>query len=190
VTGRVGNCRNQNRQLSRMETAKGHYCGGLLAVRNLGILRRTVLARGPTLDRDRCDTGSLVFVNESDTVASCLANERIKNCHHEENRSTANAHEYNRSDHVKHDVWGVVLHFMRATLLGGFLLPNERQSLRVSLTKKVPLAFLISVSYPAQVRLRAAGDRGSEELLTTYSTVRLCCFEEPPKDPASRLGRD
>jgi hypothetical protein len=74
-------------------------------VRNLGRLRRTVLARGLTLDRDRRDTGSLVFVHESDTVASCLANESIKNCQHEENRSAANAHEYNRSDHPKHDIW-------------------------------------------------------------------------------------
>ena len=71
-----------------------------------------------------------------------------------------------------------------------FLLPNERQSLCVSLTEKVPFAFFISVSYPAQVRLRAEGDRGSEKLLTTYSSVRLRCFEEPPTDPASRLGRD
>jgi hypothetical protein len=71
-----------------------------------------------------------------------------------------------------------------------FLLRNERQSLCVSLAKKVPFAFLVSVSYPGQVRLRAAGDRGSKKLLTTYSTVRLRCFEEPPKDPASRLGRD
>ena len=82
-----------------METANGHYSGGLLAARNLGILRRTVHAREPTFDRDRRDTGSLVFVHESDTVASCLANESIKNCQHEENRSAANAHEYNRSDH-------------------------------------------------------------------------------------------
>jgi hypothetical protein len=78
---------------------------------------------------------------------------------------------------------------MRATVVGGFLLPNERQILYVSLTKKVPFAFPISVSLPKQLRLRAAGDRGSENLLTTYSTVRLGCFEEPPKDPASRLGR-
>ena len=88
-----------------METANGHYSGGLLAVRNLGILRRTVHARGPTLDRDRRDTGSLFFIHESDTVASCLANESIKNCQHEENRRAANAHEYNRSDHLKHDIW-------------------------------------------------------------------------------------
>jgi hypothetical protein len=59
----------------------------------------------------------------------------------------------------------------------------------VSLTKKVPFAFLISVSYPGRVRLRAAGDRGSENLVTTHSTVRLRCFEEPPKDPASRSDR-
>jgi len=57
------------------------------------------------------------------------------------------------------------------------------------LLKKIPFAFLISVSYPGQVRLRAADDRGSETLLTTHSTVRLRCFEEPSKDPASRLGR-
>jgi hypothetical protein len=105
VTGCVGKCRNQNRQSSRMETAKGHYSGGLLAVRSLGILRRTVHVRRATLDRDGCDTGSLVFVNESDTVASCLANESIENCQHEENRSAANAREYNRSDHIKHDIW-------------------------------------------------------------------------------------
>jgi hypothetical protein len=61
--------------------------------------------RGPTLDRDRRDTGYLVLVNESDTLASCLANESIKNCQHEENRSAANAHEYNRSDYIKHDIW-------------------------------------------------------------------------------------
>ena len=52
------------------------------------------------------------------------------------------------------------------------------------------VAFLISVSLPKQVRLRAAGDRGSKKLLTTYRTVRLGCFEEPPQDPTGRLGRD
>ena len=89
---RIDNCRE-------WRPPKRHYSGGLLVVRSLGTLRRTVHARRPTLDRDRCDTGSRIFVNESDTVASCLANESIENSQHEENRSAANAREYNRSDH-------------------------------------------------------------------------------------------
>ena len=95
---RIDNCRESGQP-------KRHYSGGLLAVRGLGILGRTVHARRPTLDRDRCDTGSFVFVNESDTVASCLGNESIENFQHEENPSAANAREYNRSDHIKHDIW-------------------------------------------------------------------------------------
>jgi hypothetical protein len=79
---------------------------------------------------------------------------------------------------------------MRATLVGGFLLPNERQSLCVSLTNEDTVCVPYLSFFPGQVRLRAAGDRGSEKLLTPYSTVRLRGFEEPPKDPASRLGRD
>jgi hypothetical protein len=105
VAGRVGKCRNQNRQLSKMGTAKAVLewrSTGSSQSRNLG---RTVHARRPTLDRDRYDTGSRVFVNESDTVASCFANESIKNCQHEENRSAANAPEYNQSDHIKQDIW-------------------------------------------------------------------------------------
>jgi hypothetical protein len=90
---------------------------------------------------------------------------------------------------VKPNIWASYC-ISRETLVGGFLRRNERQSLCVSLTKKVWFAFLIAVSCPGQVRLRAAGDRGSGKLLTTCSTVRLRGFEEPPKDPARRLGRD
>ena len=94
---RIDNCRE-------METAKAALQWRSTGLRSLGISRRTVHVPRPTLDRDRRDSGSLVLVNESVMVASCLANERIKNCEHEENRSAANAREYNRSDHTKHGV--------------------------------------------------------------------------------------
>jgi hypothetical protein len=94
---RIDNCRE-------METAKAALQWRSTGLRSLGISRRTVHVPRPTLDRDRRDTGSLVLVNESVMVASCLANERIKNCEHEENRSAANAREYNQSDHTKHGI--------------------------------------------------------------------------------------
>jgi hypothetical protein len=95
---RIDNCREWRQP-------KGTTVEVLLAIRSRGILGRTVHARRPTLDRDRFDTGSLVFVNESDTVASCLVDKSIENFQHEENRSAAEAREYNRSDHITHDIW-------------------------------------------------------------------------------------
>jgi hypothetical protein len=85
---------------SQSGTTVNVYC--LFAVSDYYAARSNV--RRATLDRDRCDTGSVVFVNDSDTVASYLANESIENFQHEENRSAANAREYNRSDHIKHDI--------------------------------------------------------------------------------------
>jgi hypothetical protein len=170
---------------------KRHYSERLLVGRSLRILRRSVHARRATLDRDRCDTGSLVFVNQSDAVASYLAHESIENFQHEENRSAANAREYNRSDHIKlSTTFGRRMAFHKSNTGRGFSSPNERQSLGVALTKKVPLC-VSYLSFFCAGRLRAAGDRGSEKYsLPTARFDSVVSRSHPRTPPAGWAGAD
>jgi len=95
-----------------------------------------------------------------------------------------------RHNIIKHNIWASYCISREKHSSAVFFDELSGRAYACLLTNKVPFAFLIAVSYPGQVRLRAAGHRGSGKLLTTCSTVRLRCFEEPPKHPASRLDRD
>ena len=151
-------------------------------------------ARSMRGDRRSIETGVTLGLSSllmsRDTVASCLANESIKNCRHEENRGTANAHEY-IDPIILSTTFGRRIAFHKSnTASVVFFYQMNGRAYACLLLRRYRLRFLSQFLYPAQVRLRAEGDCGSEKLLTTYCSVRLCCFEEPTTDPASRLGRD
>lgn len=92
---------------------------------------------------------------------------------------------------IKHNIWASYCVSREKHSSVVFFDEMSEQSLCVSLTKKVPFAFLIAVSYPGQVRLRAAGIVGRESyLLPAARFDSVVSRSHPRTPPAGWAGTD